>query len=92
MPVTGYLGTGGPTNCFFLFEIPKFADAPLYTIRVTDGLGLTFKAFEKPIDFMHKDILGKWVVWILIAGHASAAFYHQYIKRDRTMSKMTIGR
>ncbi|MBT8436435.1 MAG: cytochrome b [Gammaproteobacteria bacterium] len=89
MPITGYLGTGGATNFFFLFEIPKFADTQLYSMLVTDGLGLTFKEFEKPIDFVHKDVLGEWGVWLLIVGHVLAALYHQYVKGDRTISKMT---
>lgn len=89
MPITGYLGTGGATDFFFLFEIPKFADTPLYAALVTNGLGLTFQEFEAPLDLIHKEILGKWVVWLLIAGHVLAALYHQYIKGDRTMSKMT---
>ena len=92
MPITGYLGTGGATDFFFLFEIPKFADTPLYAALVTDGLGLTFQEFEAPLDLIHKDILGKWIVWLLIAGHVLAALYHQYIKGDRTMSKMAINR
>ena len=92
MPITGYLGTGGATDFFFLFEIPKFADTPLYAALVTDGLGLTFQEFEAPLDLIHKEILGKWVVWLLIAGHVLAALYHQYIKGDRTMSKMAINR
>jgi cytochrome b561 len=90
MPLTGYLGTGANTEYFFLFDIPKFEDTQLFTSLVQDGLGLTFKAFEKPIDFIHKDILGAWLAWILIAGHALAALYHHRIKRDRTLRKMTI--
>lgn len=92
MPITGYLGTGGATDFFFLFEIPKFADTPLYAALVTDGMGLTFQEFEAPLDLIHKEILGKWVVWLLIAGHVLAALYHQYIKGDHTMSKMTTNR
>ena len=34
---------------------------------------MSFKEFEKPIDFFHKEIMWSWTVWLLIAGHAGAA-------------------
>ncbi|ESP90293.1 cytochrome B561 [Pseudoalteromonas luteoviolacea 2ta16] len=88
-PVTGYIGTGANTEFFFLLEIPKFEDTALFQYFVLDGLGLTFKEFEKPIDFIHKDILGAWLIWLLIAGHVVAALFHHYVKKDRTLKKMT---
>jgi len=89
MPVTGYVGTGVNTEYFFMFDIPKFEDTGLFVSLVSEGLGLTFKEFEAPIDFIHKEILGAWLVWILILGHAMAALYHQFVKKDRTLAKMT---
>ena len=92
MPVTGYIGTGVNTEYFFLFDIPKFEHTQLFTTLVSDRLGMTFKEFEKPVDFIHKDIMGAWVVWLLILGHVSAALYHQFVKKDRTLYKMTISK
>lgn len=92
MPITGYLGTGLATDYFFMFEIPKFDDLAIGQMLFNDQTGWTFKAFEKPIDFIHKDILGAWLVWILIVGHAGAALYHHYVRKDRTLLKMTSGR
>ena len=92
MPITGYLGTGGGTNYFFLFEIPKFESTQLFQSLVSEQMGLTFQEFEKPMDFIHKDILGKWLVWMLIVGHALAGLYHHFIKKDRTLYKMTISK
>lgn len=92
MPVTGYIGTGVNTEYFFLFDIPKFEDTQLFTTLVSDRLGMTFKEFENPVDFIHKDIMGAWVVWLLILGHVSAALYHQFVKKDRTLYKMTISK
>ncbi len=92
MPVTGYIGTGVNTEYFFLFDIPKFESTGLFTALVSDGLGMTFKEFEKPVDFIHKDIMGAWVVWLLILGHISAALFHQFVKKDRTLNKMTISK
>lgn len=91
MPVTGYVGTGVDTEFFFLFDIPKFEDTALFTRLVTEGLGMSFEAFEEPVDFLHKDILGAWVVWLLILGHAAAALYHHFVRRDRTLYRMTTG-
>lgn len=89
MPVTGYLGTGVATEFFFLFDIPKFADSSLFTSLIDKGMGISYEDFEKPIDFIHKKIMGAWLVWILIVGHAMAALYHHIIKQDRTLKKMT---
>ncbi|MFT5395153.1 MAG: cytochrome b561 [Gammaproteobacteria bacterium] len=89
MPLTGYIGTGVNTEYFFLFDIPKFENTVVFQTFVVDWMGLSFKAFEKPIDFIHKDIMGSLVVWLLIVGHISAALYHHYIKHDRTIKKMT---
>ena len=90
MPVTGYVGTGVNTEYFFIFDIPKFEDTPLFDSLVGSGLGITFQEFEEPIDFIHKEILGAWLVWILILGHVSAALYHHYVKEDQTLKKMTV--
>lgn len=90
-PLTGYLGTGVNTDFFFLFEIPKFESTALFQSVVAEGMGLDFKTFEKPIDFIHKDVLGAWLIWLLVLGHAGAALYHHFVLRDRTLVKMTSG-
>ena len=89
MPLTGYLGTGANSEYFFLFDIPSFKDTALF--ETWFGLDMTFEEFEEPIDFIHKDILGAWVVWLLILGHVLAALYHHFIRGDRTLRKMTNG-
>ncbi|AWF81477.1 cytochrome B [Microbulbifer sp. A4B17] len=91
-PLTGYIGTGVDTDYFFLFEIPKFESTQAFVAIVQDRMGMTFEQFEKPVDFIHKEVLGEWVVWILILGHALAALYHHYIKKDRTLLRMTVTR
>jgi len=91
MVLTGYLGTGANTEYFSVFEIPKFEDTNLFSSLVFDWLGMTFDEFEKPMDFIHKDILGSWIVWILILGHSCAALYHHFILKDQTLLKMTKG-
>lgn len=91
MPITGYLGTGANTDYFFLFEITKFENTALFQSLFHEGLGIAFEDFEKPIDFIHKNLLGEWLVWLLIVGHAAAAMYHHFVKQDRTLRKMTSG-
>lgn len=88
-PLIGYLGTSVNTEFFFLFEIPQFEHTALFQSWISQGLGLTFEEFEQPIDFIHKQILGQWLIWMLILGHAGAALYHHFIKKDRTLLKMT---
>ena len=89
MVVTGYIGTGVNTDYFFMFEITKFEDTSLFSSLVSDSMGITFKEFEKPVDFVHKKIFGAWLVWLLILGHVIAALYHHFVKKDRTLYKMT---
>ena len=91
MPITGYIGTGVNTEFFLSFDIPKFESTGLYQLIVTDWLGLTFEQFEAPIDFIHKEVMGEYIVWMLILGHAGAAMYHHFINKDRTLKKMTSG-
>ena len=90
MPITGYIGTGVNTEYFFLFDITSFKDTEFFLSNF--GNTMTFKEFEKPIDRIHKQIMGEWFVWLLILGHVLAALYHQFIKKDRTLAKMTTGK
>jgi len=92
LPVTGYLGTSVNTEFFFLFDIPKFDSSQIYHLLVTDGLGISFKEFEQPIDYIHKNIFGAWLAWLLIVGHIAAALYHHFVRKDRTLKKMTSGK
>ncbi len=92
MPITGYIGTGVNTEYFFLFDITGFKETALFTAVVTDGLQMSFKEFEKPIDFFHKEIMGAWLVWMLILGHIGFALYHHFVRKDRTLKKMTSSR
>ncbi len=90
MPLTGYLGTGVATEFFGLFEVPKFADTPLFAFLVEGLMGLSFEEFEAPVDFIHKKS-GAWLVWMLILLHASAALYHHFVRRDEVLLRMWPG-
>ncbi len=84
MPITGYLGTSVATE---YFDIPKFEDTWVFKTLVEGYLGLTFKEFEAPMDYIHKNS-GAYVVWVLIALHAAAALYHHYLRRDTVLLRM----
>jgi cytochrome b561 len=88
MPLTGWMGSGGPTDVFGAFEVPAVNASWLYDLIVTQGLGIDFKTFEAPIDFIHKEIGGARLVWILILIHVSAALYHHFYKKDQTLVRM----
>ena len=88
MPITGYIGTGLGAEFFYLFHIPKFEETVLFQWLVSDTLGLTFKEFEKPVDFFHKDIGGALLVWILIIIHIGAALFHHFYKKDDVLTRM----
>jgi cytochrome b561 len=85
MPITGYLGTGVASD---YLGIPKFEDTWLFQAVIADGLGLTFKEFEVPMDFLHKNS-GAYVLWVIIAAHVAAALYHHGVLRDATLRRMT---
>lgn len=91
MVFTGYVGTGVNTEYFFLFDVAKFESTPLFRMLISEGMGLTFKEFEEPIDFIHKQVFGEWLAWMLIIGHIGAAMYHHKVKKDRTLYKMVGG-
>ena len=88
MPVTGYLGTGANTDFFWLFEIPKFESTHLFTFWVSDRLNMSFAEFEVAVDYLHKDVGGALLVWMLIAGHVSAALAHHFVLKDRSLRRM----
>ena len=87
VPLSGYLGTGGPSQLFYAIEIPRFADTWLFRTIIEGWMGLTWEEFEKPMDFIHKQG-GAYVVWVLIAAHAGAAFYHHFVRRDIVLKRM----
>ena len=89
MPITGYIGTGVNTEYFFIFDIPKFENTQVFSSIVLNGMGLSFEEFEAPIDFIHKELGGELIVLLLIGGHILAALYHHFVKKDRTLQKMT---
>jgi len=89
MPLTGYLGTGGPTS-LGLFQLPAFKETALFQTVFVEGFGIDWSTFEAPLDAFHHFVGGN-LLWILILLHAGAAIYHHLVMRDRTMARMVYG-
>jgi cytochrome b561 len=85
LPITGYLGTRHGTS-FGLFEIPSFGETALFG-WIASTWNLTFKEFEAPLDIVHH-FLGKWVAWPIVLLHIVAAFFHHWVRRDTTLTRM----
>ena len=88
MPLTGWLGVGGNPSWFGLFEVTGVRSTAVYDLVVTNWMGLTYEEFEKPIDWIHKTLVGTYIFWLLFAVHVAAGIYHHVCKRDRTLVRM----
>ena len=87
MPLTGYLGTGAPTN-FGLFSITGFNDTPLF-YWISHTFNISWDSFEAPIDVVHH-FIGKWVAWGVVLLHVFAALFHHYVRRDDVLLRMLV--
>lgn len=87
IPLTGYLGTGAPSKLFFFIDVPAFKTTAIFHTVVEGWMGLSYEAFEKPIDFIHKTG-GEYIVSALIVIHIAAALYHHFIVKDATLKRM----
>ena len=89
LPLSGYLGTGGPSQLFYLIEIPRFADTQIFQTVIQGWMGLSWEQFEAPMDFIHKKG-GEYFVWVLVLLHAGAALYHHFIRKDTVLKRMIV--
>jgi cytochrome b561 len=87
MPITGWMGTDKHREYFWTFSYPPFQATSAYDLVVTRWLGLSWEQFNAGVDFYHK-LIGEWLLSIVVAVHIAAAFYHHYVKRDRTLVRM----
>ncbi|WP_334178015.1 cytochrome b [Pseudoxanthomonas sp.] len=85
MPLTGYLGTGAPTD-FGFFAIKGFNETSLFA-WISHAFDVTWDAFEAPIDVVHH-FLGKWIAWVIVVLHVVAALLHHWIRRDDVLTRM----
>ena len=88
MPVTGYIGTGAPTD-FGLFTVTGFNETAAFA-WVSESFHVTWDEFEAPVDAVHH-FLGKFVAWGVVALHVAAALYHHWVRRDGVLQRMWPG-
>lgn len=88
MPLTGYVGTGAPTD-FGLFTVPGFNDTALFG-WIGRTWALSWEAFEAPIDTVHH-FIGQYVAWAVVLLHVAAALYHHRVRRDGVLARMLPG-
>lgn len=85
MPLTGYLGTGAPTD-YGLFSVTGFNETSVFG-WISHTFDLDWDAFEAPIDAVHH-FLGKWVAWAVVTLHVAAALFHHWVRRDNVLTRM----
>ena len=88
MPVTGYFGTHRDAE---YLGLTKFGDTSLFA-WVASTFNTTWDDFEAPLDFVHRDVGGSKLVWMLITIHVGAALYHHFGRRDGVLVRMLPGR
>lgn len=88
MPLTGYLGTGAPTD-FGVFQVTGFNETAVFA-WIGQTYDLSFETFEAPIDGIHH-FLGKWVAWVVVGLHVVAALFHHMVRRDAVLIRMLPG-
>ena len=87
-PITGYLGTFRDAD---YLGVTNFGDTALFAwIAVT--FDTTWEAWEAPMDFVHRSVLGSKLLWIVLVIHIGAALAHHVYWKDRTLTRMLPGR
>jgi cytochrome b561 len=83
-PVTGYLGTFRDAD---YLGITNFGDTALFA-WIAATFDVTWEAWEAPMDFIHRSVLGSRLLWMLIVIHVAAALLHHFYWKDETLSRM----
>jgi cytochrome b561 len=86
MPLSGYLGNGSGVQ-YGIFDITPFKETG-FGIWLLSTLNLTVEQWEFPIDYFHYQLVGPYILWVIIAVHASAALYHHYVEKDDILKRM----
>ena len=87
-PITGYLGTYRDAE---YLGIPNFGNTALFAWIATT-FDTNWEAWEAPMDFIHRSVLGSKLLWMLIVIHIAAALLHHFYWKDRTLIRMLPGR
>ena len=87
-PITGYLGTFRDAD---YLGITNFGDTVLFA-WIAATFDTTWEAWEVPMDFIHRTILGANLLWMLLVVHIGAGLIHHFYWKDQTLTRMLPGR
>ena len=87
-PITGYLGTFRDAD---YLGVTNFGDTALFA-WIARTFDTTWEAWEAPMDFVHRSILGSKLIWMLLLIHIGAALLHHFYWKDDTLRRMLPGR
>ena len=90
MPLTGYVGNGGGVN-YGVFHIPPFGRTRM-AAWIFDTFGIPYSQINDFCDAFHYGIVGPYVFWVLILGHAGAAIHHHVVQKDDVLTRMLPGK
>ena len=83
-PITGYLGTFRDAD---YLGVTNFGDTALFA-WISTTFDISWEAWEAPMDFIHRSVLGSKLLWMLILVHVGAALMHHFVWRDGTLVRM----
>jgi cytochrome b561 len=83
-PITGYLGTFRDAD---YLGVTNFGDTALFA-WISTTFDISWEAWEAPMDFIHRSVLGSKLLWMLILVHIGAALTHHFVWRDGTLVRM----
>jgi cytochrome b561 len=69
------------------FRIPPFATTRIMA-WLQETFGITYAQLNDFFDTFHYGIVGPYVFWVLILGHAGAALYHHVVQKDDVLTRM----
>ncbi len=83
-PITGYLGTYRDAE---YLGITNFGNTALFA-WIAATFDTNWEAWEAPMDFIHRSVLGSKLLWMLIVVHIAAALLHHFYWKDQTLIRM----
>jgi cytochrome b561 len=87
-PITGYLGTFRDAD---YLGVTNFGDTAMFA-WIAATFDTTWEAWEAPMDFVHRAVLGSKLIWMILVIHIGAALAHHFYWKDDTLTRMLPGR
>lgn len=86
MPLSGYMGNGGGVD-YGIFHVTSFRNTRI-AAWIFDTFGITYAQLNDFCDNFHYGLVGPYIFWVLILGHAGAAIYHHVAQKDDVLTRM----